>query len=204
MPYDFNFDLTKISRSFFLELAKEAHRKNIHGRVGAVARSLARRFKIAEITGLDVSEAIMLVEDLIDVFFRNALERDGFLKTRKRALLLPHCSRKFMDGRCRALFYDGVPTYKCAHCSPDCLISQAVELGERKGYDVYVLPGGSCIPRILKGARYDGVLGVACGRELRLGMEYLKDARLPAQGVPLVKNGCSSTWFDIKSLAKTL
>lgn len=204
MPYRFSFDLTNISQSFFKELARIANRKKLHKRMGEKARSLAEKFKLAEITGLDVPDALQLVEDLVDVYVRNMAERERFEKTKKRALFLPHCSRKFMDNRCKATFYSELPSYTCGHCSSDCLVNQATQLGEKKGYDVYVLPGGSCVQGILKRNRYEGIVGVACGQEVRLGGEGLKQSGLAGQAVPLIKNGCANTSFNLQNLEKTL
>jgi len=204
MPYGFSFDLTKMSKSFFKELTRVAHEKNVYRRIGDRARSLAEKFKIQELTGLNISDAIMLVEDLVDIHARNLSERDKFLETKKRALFLPHCSRKYMDKRCQADFNPNGPSYHCGQCSPDCLVNQATALGKSKGYDVYVLPGGSCVSQILKTHPYEGVVGVACSQELKIGGEHLANSKLRGQSIPLVKNGCVSTWFNIESLKRIL
>lgn len=204
MPYKFSFDLSSISKSFFKELARVAAERKLHKRLGMKARNLADKFKLAEITGLDVPDALQLVEDLVDVYVQNVSERELFEKTKKRALFLPHCSRKYMDHRCQAVFNSKLPSYKCGHCSEDCLINKATKLGEEKGYDVYVLPGGSCVLGILKRNKYEGVVGVACGQEMKLGGEGLKQLGLAGQAVPLIKNGCANTSFSLQSLEKTL
>jgi len=204
MPYKFNFDLSRVSRSFFRELARIAHEKNLHRRIGRKTRGLAKRFKVSEILGLDVSEAVVLIEDLVDIYIMNLSERERFLKTKKRALLLPHCARKYMDHRCRARFDPEVPSYYCAHCSQDCLIHQATTLGNERGYDVYVLAGSSCILQILGRASYEGVIGVACSHELKVGKSFLQRMGLPGQGIPLLKNGCANTHFSIEALKELL
>jgi len=204
MPYGFNFDISRMSKSFFRGLARAAYEKNMHRRVGRNVRHLAEKLKICELTGLDVSDASMLVEDLTDIYVRNLLDKEKFLKTKRRALFLPHCSRKYMDNRCQARFDPKVPSYYCAHCSPDCLINKATALGKERGYDVYVLPGGTCIPQILEKNPHEGVVGVGCSQELKDGGEYLKSRNLPGQAVFLIKNGCANTRFNIKSLEKIL
>ncbi len=204
MPYGFSFDLSEISKSFFRELARVSQERKLHKKLGVRARYLAEKFRLQEITGLDVPNALQLVEDLIDVHMRNLSERENFVKTKKRALFLPHCARKYMDSRCQAQFDAEIPSYTCARCSPDCLVNQANTLGENKGYDVYILPGGSCIPEILRKSNYDGVVGVSCSQELKLGGEYLKHVGLAGQAVPLLKNGCAKTTFSIGNLEKTL
>jgi len=204
MPYKFSFDLSSISKSFFKELARVAGERKLHRRLGMKARHLADRFKLSEITGLNVPDALQLVEDLVDVYVQNVSERKRFEKTKKRALFLPHCSRKYMDNRCKASFNTEIPSYKCGHCSEDCLVNKASKLGEEKGYDVYVLPGGSCILDILRRNKYEGIVGVACSQEVKLGGEGLKQMGLVGQAVPLIKNGCANTRFSLQSLEKTL
>src|SRR4030067_2321651 len=110
-------------------------------------QDMMRRFKIQEATGLDLSDAVVVIQDMIDLQAINLIQRQKFLQTKKRALLLPHCSRKSMDNRCKAMFDESLPSYVCAHCSPDCEVNKADIAAKEKGYDVYVLHGGSCIPK---------------------------------------------------------
>jgi hypothetical protein len=84
------------------------------------------------------------------------------------------------------------------------LVSKAVFLAEERGYDVYVLPGGSCIPRILKTNSYEGAVGVACGEETKLSGDLLTGLGVASQAVPLIRNGCANTAFNLDTLMKTL
>jgi hypothetical protein len=204
MPYKFTFDLSRIPRFFFTEITKASYQKGVHKKVGRTAQKMIKKFRVQETTGLNVSDAVLLLQDLIDMQARNLLEREKFVQTRKRALFLPHCSRKYMDSRCKAVFNPNIPSYVCAHCSPDCSINKAVSLAERKGYDVYILPGSSCVPKILKTKHYEGVVGVACGEEIKMSGEMLKGLGVAGQAVPLIKNGCSNTAFNIETLVDTL
>lgn len=204
MPYKFTFDLSKIPRFFFTEVAKISYEKRMHKRVGDALQDIIKKFRIEELTGLNLSDAIHLLEDLVDMETRNFLEKKKFKKTKKRALFLPHCSRKFMDNHCKSKFEQETPTYVCAHCSSDCLINKAVSIAEKKGYDVYILPGGSCVSKILKLKRYDGVIGVACGEELKLAGEVLSQMNIAGQAVPLLRNGCANTFFNMEALLKVL
>ena len=132
------------------------------------------------------------------------MERGKFLQAKKKALFLPHCSRKYMDSRCKATFDASIPSYTCAHCSKDCLVNEANYLAKKKGYDVYVLPGASCIPKILETHRYEGVIGVACGEEIKLATDVLGHTGVAGQAIPLIKNGCANTAFNMETLANTL
>jgi hypothetical protein len=165
---------------------------------------MIRKFRIQDATGLNLSDAVILLQDLIDLNARNLIERERFVETKKRALFLPHCSRKYMDSRCRATFDSNIPSYTCAHCSSDCLVNKAVSVAEGKGYDVYILPGASCIPKILKAKGYEGAVGVACGEETKMSGEILEKMGVAGQAIPLIKNGCANTVFNIETLLNTL
>lgn len=205
MPYRFTFDLRALPRSFFQEIIKAIYDSGMHQKMGVMARSLIKKFRIQEATGLNLLDAIALFEDFLEIQAINVLNREKFNRARgKRVLFLPHCARKYMDNRCKAIFDQETPTYLCQHCSLDCLISQATRLAEENGYDVYIVPGGSCISKILSMNDYRAVVGVACGMELKLGYQILEESGVPAQAVPLLKNGCAGTWFDIEELKKIL
>lgn len=204
MTYEFDFDLTKISRSFFRELAKFSDKNSIHRGVGNLAEDVVDRFNIQEATGVPVSDTLKVINDMMDIHAKNLSKEEDFRDSSDRALFLPHCARKYMDNRCEANFDDDLSSYRCQHCSEDCLINKATQMGEKRGYDVFVLPGGSCIPKIMNRRDYDGVVGVACSDEIQLGREYLEKLGVPYQGVPLLKNGCSGTEFNLDTFEQVL
>lgn len=203
MAYKFAFDLTGLSRSFFREIIKVSDQRNIHRKFGSIVEHMIDAFNIPEITGLPLNDAVTLINDMLDIYARNLSQEESFKKTTKRALLLPHCSRKYMDHRCHAEFNTKLSTYECQHCSEDCLVNKAVKMGREKGYDVYILPGGSCIPQLLTQRKYDGVVGVACPNEIQMGVREFGRA-LPYQAVPLLRNGCANTEFNLETLSEVL
>ena len=204
MPYKFTFDLSNLPRFFFTEIAMVSYQKGMHKVFLKTVQDIIKKFRIEEATGLNLNEAVVLLQDLIDLQVVNMIERGKFLKAKKRALFLSHCSRKYLDSRCRAVFDANIPSYVCAHCSEDCLVNQSDRLAKEKGYDVYVLPGGSCIPKILKNAKYEGIVGVACGEEIKVLGPLLNSMDVAGQAIPLIKNGCANTVFNIDALAKVL
>jgi hypothetical protein len=204
MPYKFTFDLSKVPRFFFTEIALISYQKGMHKSFLSTLNDLILKFKIQEATGLNLSDAVALLQDLIDLQAINSLERGRFLQTKKRALFLPHCSRKFMDGRCKATFNPDIPCYTCMHCSDDCMINKADQFARKKGYDVYLLPGGSCIPKIIKNSRYEGIVGVACGEEMKVMGPLINGMNITGQAIPLLKNGCACTVFNMETLRKVL
>jgi hypothetical protein len=204
MPYKFTFDLSNVPRFFFTELATVSYQTGMHKAVLKTTLEIIKKFKIEEATGLNINDAVVLLHDLIDLQSVNMIERSKFLKAKKRALVLPHCARKYLDSRCKAVFDTNIPSYICSHCSEDCLVNQSEKLAKEKGYDVYVLPGGSCIPKILKNKKYEGVVGVACGEEIKTLTPLLNSMDVAAQAIPLIKNGCANTAFNMESLVKVL
>jgi hypothetical protein len=204
VAYKFNFDLTGVSRSFFRELAKFSDQRSLHRRIGSTVRSVIKKFKIESVAGLPLSEAVTVIEDLVDIYAKNLSLEKEFEKTDNRALFLPHCSRKYMDQRCQAEFDPELSTYKCRHCSEDCLINEATKIGESLGYDVYTVPGGSCIPKILSKNKYGGAVGVACPHEIQLGIKMVENIKVAYQAIPLLRNGCSNTEFNMETLKQTL
>ncbi len=204
MPYKFTFDLSRVPRFFFTEIARVSYQKGMHKTLFETLQRIIKNFKIQEATGLNLSDAVVLVQDLVDLQAVNLMQRKRFLETKKRALFLPHCSRKYMDGRCKATFDPSLPSYACAHCSPDCMVNRANTVAKKKGYDIYVLPGSSCVSKILKTAKYEGVVGVACGEEIKMSSGLVGGSSVAGQAIPLIKNGCANTIFNMETLINTL
>ena len=84
------------------------------------------------------------------------------------------------------------------------MVSKATKYAKDKGYDVYVLPGGSCVNKIFEKHNYDAVVGIACTDEIKLASKSLLKLRIPSQAIPLLKNGCSFTAFSIDMLMSIL
>ncbi len=204
LPYSFIYDLTHIPQGVFKQLFESAYEARLHRLLGSHVKRLVKVFKIEQATGLNLVDAITLVEDLIEVQAANRIERDKFDRAQRKALLLPHCARSRMDKQCMADFKPDVPTYECKGCRDSCTINKATALAKAKGYDVYIIPGGACAEKILKDKKYDGVVGVACGMELKLGLGLLKKLDIPGQGIFLTKNGCSNTSLSLQNLEKIL
>lgn len=204
MSYSFDFDLTKISRSMFRDLASFIDRRDLHKKTGEASRKLVRAMKVKEVTGLPMEDAVTVVEDMAHIYTKNLSQEEAFEETEERALFLPHCARKHMDGECQASFDPEFSSYRCEGCSEDCMVRKATEVGEESGYDVFIFPGGSCIPKVLRKGDYDGVVGVACSEEIKLGIRKLEEADVEYQGVPLLKNGCANTEFNLETLRKKL
>lgn len=204
MPYKFTFDISKVPQNLFLELAIVGYQMGISKVFFKTLQEIIRKFGIQEATGFNLEDPVVLIQDLLDMKYLNLIQRHKFLQTKKRALFLPHCCRKYMDSQCQAVFEPSLPSYVCAHCSPDCCVNKADHIAREKGYNVYVLSGGSCMANILKQKNYEGVVGVACGAEVMMSGKKLSGMGVAWQSVPLLKNGCANTMFNIETLIKTL
>ena len=86
MPYKFTFDLSKVPRFFFSEIAMVSYQKGMHKAVLTKLHELILKFKIQEATGLNLADAVVLLQDLIDLQAVNIIERNKFIHTKKRAL----------------------------------------------------------------------------------------------------------------------
>jgi hypothetical protein len=204
MAYKFTFDLTKVSQSFFREIAKTTKNTDAHRKISHAVLSIIDKFKIHEITGLDIQNIVEVVTDLVDIQIKNVTNRPGFVKGKKKVLFIPQCLRENTHGFCKATFKPEVPSHFCNSCSSNCLVNKATFMAKQKNYDVYIIDGGSCLTRIIDNNSYDAVVGVACPPEIKLGGSYLNELKIPWQGVPLTKNGCVFTKFNIESLRRIL
>jgi hypothetical protein len=204
MPYSFIYDLNNVSQKAFNQMLEVSCKMGVTKLLSMNAKKIVKIFKLDQLTGLNLSEAITLVEDFIQVQNANNLQRKRFENAENKALLIPHCARSHMDRQCMADFNPEIPSYTCNGCDEDCLVNNVVKLGKEKGYDVYVIPGGSCAEKILKDKHYKGVVGIACGSELKMALGLLKKLDIPGQGVILTKNGCANTKLDLENLRKVL
>lgn len=204
MSYTFTFDLSKLSQALFKEIAEFSENEKIAKKTGNIAKKLVKKFNIDKIIGLPVCDSITIIEDLINANIKNSLHKKHFLETKKRVLFLPHCSRKYMDSRCKADFNSETSSYLCRHCSKDCQVHKATLLANKENYDVYVLPGGSCVKKIFQKNSYEGVIGVACTEEIALAIKILEQYNIAIQNIPLIKNGCSETRFNFETLRRLI
>jgi len=147
---------------------------------------------IVEKIGLDPRYFNSIVVDV-----KNSINADNFKKVppKERVIVLPQCLRSI---KCPAKL-SSVEGIECTKCGL-CYIKEFKEKTEALGYKVFILPGGTFVKRILKGAKPKAVLGVACFIDLFEGIKICEKARIPVQGVLLKTTGCVETivdWDDV-------
>lgn len=137
------------------------------------------------------------VADDAYIALKNSLDREGFRKTKysERALFLPQCLRNIE--KCKAKMGDA--GYVCAECG-NCQIFPIKKEAESLGYQVYIVPGGSMVMKIVSHNGFKAVAGVSCMFELCEAAEKLGSTKIWSQGVPLLKDGCKDTKVDVEKV----
>jgi hypothetical protein len=126
----------------------------------------------------------------------NRAFRESFLRTERKALFLPPCMKAKPDSECQAT---ATPVgERCAGCTPGCRVHQLTKLGEKHGFQVFMLPDdlatlSTNTAKSVTGAKL-GVVGVSCVLTNTSGGWETRLQRIPAQGVPLDYCGCSYHW----------
>src|SRR5665647_3598227 len=100
MPYKFTFDISKAPQHFFIELASIANQMGMQKVFSKTLKLLITKFRIQDVSGLDIQDAVVLIQDLLEIQILNLIQKQQFQQTKKRALFLPHCCRKYMDSQC--------------------------------------------------------------------------------------------------------
>ena len=86
MPYSFVYDLNKISQTTVNKILEASYKTGVTKLLSTNAIKLVELFKIDQLTGLNLAEAITLVEDFIEVQNANNLQRENFEKAKNK-----HC-----------------------------------------------------------------------------------------------------------------
>ena len=89
MPYKFTFDISKAPQRFFIELAILSNQMGMQKVFSKTLQVLIKKFRIQEISGLDIQDAIVLIQDLIEMQTLNLIQKQEFLKTKKRLCSFP-------------------------------------------------------------------------------------------------------------------
>jgi uncharacterized protein len=148
---------------------------------------------------LGLSDALI---QFAHVELRNAVYEPEFRKIpfKDRALFLPHCSRNTRV--CKAISdEEGI---HCKHCG-GCDLDKAVSIAEKIGYtQIYIVPGGSMVKKMLEKYKPKAAIGVCCFHEAILAFELTKQVNIIPQTVLLLKDGCKDTQINLPLLEEKL
>lgn len=152
--------------------------------------------QLANKVGVDEKE---LFELYVQTKNRAQLEKFASTSFNERIILLPRCMRAT---NCPAEI--GKNGYECKQCGK-CAATEITKATKRLGYKgAFMLPGGSLAKSIIAKMKPKAVVGVACAKELVMGICMCERFGVLVQGVELLKDGCINTIVDMKTLINTL
>jgi len=127
-----------------------------------------------------------------------------------RVLLLPHCLRSSQQCQAR---YDRDRGLLCEGCKEDCPINQLKTAAEKRGFGgVCIAPGGSLAIRYLETQQPQGIVAVACAKELEMGILAVESSsnngnnpiEIVMLTIPLCRDGCVDTEVDVEAVKKVI
>ncbi|OKY77662.1 MAG: Metal binding protein, component of redox complex [Candidatus Methanohalarchaeum thermophilum] len=127
----------------------------------------------------------------VDIEVKNMTDKEEFKKTKNSdiSIFLPHCLRDSKD--CQGEY--GEKGLECKRCG-NCVISEIIEKADELGYeDIYIVPGGSLVKKIINEKEPEAVIGVACYEELTQAIKMADKEGIPSQGILLTEDGCVDT-----------
>jgi len=124
--------------------------------------------------------------------------RSDFMDTSTKIVIVPPCMKAKSDDDCLAT---STPYgERCANCTPSCRVNQLTRLGEKHGFQVFMIPdelktfsGGGRDP---SGKHSIGLVGVSCPLTNAAGGLEMQRLGVPAQGLLLDYCGCSYHWHE--------
>ncbi len=120
--------------------------------------------------------------------------RQRFLSTKRKIVIVPPCMRAQPEEKCKAI---QTPFgAKCQACTPSCRVHQITKLGEKRGFEVYIIPDELRVFGSGAGDGSLGVLGVACALTNWGGGWEADSMGVPAQGLLLDHVGCKFHWDE--------
>jgi hypothetical protein len=122
----------------------------------------------------------------------NRAYRQTFLESPRKIVILPPCMRAQPEEKCKAV----MTKYgeHCSSCTSSCRIHQVTKLGEKLGFDVFIIPDELRVFGDSGGKGGLGVVGVSCVLTNWTGGWDMDRLGIPAQGVLLDYVGCKYHW----------
>lgn len=139
--------------------------------------------------------------DEIYMELKNTINKENFKRvpSNHRILFLPQCLRDVKN--CKAEL-DGYG-YECRNCGR-CSIPRIQKAAEKLGYQIFITLGGTMVWKIINEKKPEAVVGVACFKELEMALSEVKKRKIPAQVIPLKKDGCRDTKVDARKVIEII
>ena len=118
----------------------------------------------------------------------------------ERILFLPQCLRN--SQKCKAVL--GEEGWICKECG-SCKIYALTNIAKKTGYSqVFIVPGGSMVHKLIEKYKPNAVTGVACFNELSMASDKLHGSLLGHQSILLLKDGCRDTDVNVEEVEEKL
>jgi hypothetical protein len=121
----------------------------------------------------------------------NRAFRERFLSTRRKMVILPPCMCT-PEKECKAV--ETPFGAKCQACTPTCRVNQITKLGEKRGFNVTMIPDDVKVFNSRKETESIGLVGVSCALTNWNGGWDAGGLGIPAQGLLLDYVGCKFHW----------
>ena len=89
MPHKFTFDISKAPQHFFIELASIANQMGLQKVFSKTLKILIRKFRIQDVSGLDIQDAVVLIQNLLEMQTLNLIQKQQFQQTKKSGYSFP-------------------------------------------------------------------------------------------------------------------
>jgi hypothetical protein len=138
--------------------------------------------------------------NMVGTEWLNGAFRPAFQATSRKVVLAPPCMRARRDDECQAS-RTAEGYLLCQACAPGCRVNQLTKLGQKHGFEVYLIPDELrmlAAQSVSEGGAGSavGVVGISCVLTNTPGGWEAQSLGLPAQGLLLDYCGCSYHWDD--------
>jgi hypothetical protein len=134
--------------------------------------------------------------NMVGTEIMNRAFREQFLETERKVVFVPPCMRVKPAGECKAQATSNGE--QCAACTPGCRVHQVTKLGEKYGFNVFIIPDEiSVVSDKTMGVPNEtklGLVGISCPLTNITGGWETRRLGIPAQGVLLDYCGCPWHW----------
>ena len=122
----------------------------------------------------------------------NRAYRQRFLSAGRKVVIVPPCMRAKPEGECQAV--ETPFGARCQACTPACRVHQVTRLGEKHGFEVFIIPDELHVFGSGAGPDDLGLVGVSCALTNWSGGWEADSLSVPAQGLLLDYVGCTYHW----------
>ena len=182
----------KLSEHFFEESqdALGKYTEGVESFLAQVAPKYRWRYDHAFVSRLPIEYYLgMLATETL-----NRAYRQRFLASERKIVIVPPCMREQPDLDCKAI--DTPLGARCQACKPTCRVHHVTKMGEKFGFEVFIIPDelrGFGI-EAKRGTECVGLVGVACALTNWSGGWDADEMGIPAQGLLLDYVGCRYHW----------